>query len=71
MPLRKVYHCQNFDVRTLISYDLSPFFWYTYILLHVDYVSKSVEVVAIRVDDTKTMAKYVKSHILPRNGKIY
>jgi len=43
-----------------------PSFGYIYILVLVDYVSKWVEAIATRADDTKTVVKHIKSLILHR-----
>ncbi|KAM0986170.1 hypothetical protein ACFX2C_013369 [Malus domestica] len=50
---------------------MGPFpssFGFTYILLAVDYVSKWVEVKAIRTNDSKVVADFVKTNIFSRFG---
>jgi len=69
MPLHSIYVCEIFDAWGVdFMGPLRPSCGYTYILLFVDYVSKWVEVVAIRTDDAKTVVKNVKSYIPHRYG---
>jgi len=69
MPLHSVYVCEIFYVwGVYFMGSFPPSCGYTYILLFVDYISKWVEAVAIRIDDAKTVVKNVKSHILYRYG---
>jgi len=69
MPLHNVYICEIFNVWGVdFMGPFPPSFGFIYILILVDYVSKRIELVATRVDDTKTVVKHVKSLMLHRYG---
>ena len=44
------------------------FFGYVYILLAIDYVSKSVEAKATRTDDSKVVKYFIKSNTFSKFG---
>ena len=69
MPQQPMLFCEVFDVWGINF--MGPFpisFGFTYILLVVDYVSKWVEVKAIRTNDAQVVIDFVRSHIFCKFG---
>ena len=69
MPLTPILACEIFDIWGIDF--MGPFplsFGNYYILLAVDYISKWVEAKATRINDSKTVVGFVKSHIFSRYG---
>ncbi len=69
MPQQPLLFCEIFNVWGIDF--MGPFpisFGFVYILLAVDYVSKWVEAIATRTDDSKVVVDFVRSHILCRFG---
>lgn len=69
MPLNNVLVCELFDVWGIDF--MVPFpssYGNKYILVAVDYVSKWVEVVALKTNDGRVVVKFVKKHIFTRFG---
>ena len=69
MPLTSILFCEIFDVWGIDF--MGPFpssFGNTYILLAVDYVSKSVEAKATRTNDSKVVVDFIKENIFSRFG---
>ena len=69
MPQQPIQFCEVFDVWGIDF--MGPFpssFGYVYILLAVDYVSKWVEAIATRTNDSAVVVSFVRSHIFCRFG---
>jgi hypothetical protein len=69
MPQQSVLFCEVFDVWGIDF--MGPFpmsFGFLYILLAVDYVSKWVEAIPTRTNDSKVVADFVRSNIFCRFG---
>lgn len=69
IPQTPILICEIFDVWGMDF--MGPFpssFGFQYILLAVDYVSKWVEAIATRTDDSKVVAEFLKSNIFARYG---
>ena len=61
--------CEIFDVWGIdFMGPFPPSYGFTYILLAVDYVSKWVEAIATRTDDSKVVVGFVKTNIFSRFG---
>lgn len=70
MPLTNIHEIEIFDTWRIdfmgpfsVSYD------FVYILVVVDYVSKWVEAIATKTNDSKVVVKFLKEHIFTRFGK--
>lgn len=63
MPLTPILICEIFYVLGIDFMGPFSFFGNSNILLVVDYVSKWVEAKVTRLDDGKTVVKFIKSHI--------
>ena len=69
MPQQPILFCEVFDVWGIDF--MGPFpssSGFVYILLAVDYVSKWVEAIATRTNDSKVVVDFVRSHIFCRFG---
>ncbi|XP_028802716.1 uncharacterized protein LOC114757797 [Neltuma alba] len=69
MPQQPLLFCEVFDVWGIDF--MGPFptsFGYVYILLAVDYVSKWVEAIPTRTNDSSVVVSFVRSHIFCRFG---
>ncbi|XP_050915617.1 uncharacterized protein LOC127130692 [Lathyrus oleraceus] len=69
MPQQPMLFCEVFDVWGIDF--MGPFpvsFGFLYILLAVDYVSKWVEVIPIRTNDSRVVADFVRSNMFCRFG---
>ena len=69
MPQQPMLYCEVFDIWGIDF--MSPFplsFGFSYILLVVDYVSKWVEAIATRTNDSRVVMSFVKSNIFCRFG---
>ena len=69
MPQTMIVNCEIFDVWGIDF--MGPFpnsCGFEYILLAVDYVSKWVEAIPTKTDDSKVVVSFLKSHILSRFG---
>ncbi|XP_042394223.1 uncharacterized protein LOC121985044 [Zingiber officinale] len=69
MPQQFILFCEIFDVWGIDF--MGPFpasFGFVYILLAVDYVSKWVEAIPTRTDDSSVVVSFVRSHIFCRFG---
>ncbi|XP_052622330.1 uncharacterized protein LOC128127697 [Lactuca sativa] len=69
MPLTPILICEIFDVWGIdFMGPFPPSFRFLYILLAVDYVSKSVEAKATRTNDSKVVVDFFKTNIFARFG---
>lgn len=69
MPQTGIFICEIFDIWGIDF--MGPFpssFGCVYIIVAVDYVSKWIEAKATKLNDAKTVIKFVKSHIFNRFG---
>lgn len=65
MPQQLMLFCEIFDVWGIDFMGLFPNLnGFLYILLAVDYVSKWVEAIPTRTDDTNTVVSFVKNNIV-------
>ncbi|XP_042387425.1 uncharacterized protein LOC121979502 [Zingiber officinale] len=69
MPQQPILFCEVFDVWGIDFMGPLPIsFGFVYILLVVDYVSKWVEVIPSRTDDSSIVVNFVRSHLFCRFG---
>jgi len=69
MPQQPMLFCEVFDVWGIDF--MGPFpvtFGFTYILLVVDYVSKWVEAIATRTNDSHVVAAFIRSNLFCKFG---
>ncbi|XP_073153160.1 uncharacterized protein [Henckelia pumila] len=69
MPLNNILVCEIFDVWGIDF--MGPFLvsvWYKFILLATDYVSKCVEALACRTNDSRVIVNFLKKYIFARYG---
>ncbi|XP_021769889.1 uncharacterized protein LOC110734151 [Chenopodium quinoa] len=69
MPQSSLLYCEIFDVWGIDF--MGPFpisYGFTYILLACDYVSKWVEAIPTRTDDSKVVSGFIKAYIFSRFG---
>lgn len=69
MPLYNIFVCEIFDVWGIdFMGPFTPSFGNQYILVCVDYLSKWVEAIPTKTDDTRTVVTNLKKNILNRYG---
>lgn len=69
MPQQSILFCEMFDVWGVDF--MGPFsisFGFVYLLLAVDYVSKCIEAIPTRTNDSKVVVDFVRSNIFCRFG---
>ena len=69
MPQQPMLYCEVFDIWGIdFMGPFPPSFGFSYILLAVDYVSKWVEAIATRTNDSRVVMSFVRSNIFCRFG---
>jgi len=69
MPQQPMLYCEVFDIWGIdFMGPFPPSFGFSYILLTVDYVSKWVEAIATRTNDSRVVMSFVRSNIFCKFG---